>query len=138
MVQPVLAHDDVDDRELTRVGLKGFFNIAEKWRLKAAQQQILLGNPSRPTMSRWREWAESPKGRCPSAVSRDVLERLSYVMGIYKALQILHSKPEIQDSWVHRKNNAPGFGGRAPLDRMLAGNVTDLADVRRYLDAIRS
>jgi hypothetical protein len=29
------------------------------------------------------------------------------------------------------------FGEQSPLERMLAGNVRDLADVRRYVDAWR-
>ena len=138
MTAAALAQNAIDDRELTRVGLKAFFNIAHKWNLRAGEQQVLLGSPSRPTMARWRAWSQTGKGHCPNAVSRDVLERLSYVMGIYKALQILFSTVDIQDNWIRRENDAPGFGGRAPIDRMLAGNVTDLADVRRYLDSIRS
>lgn len=118
----------VDNTELTRVGLRAFFNIADKWQLRSGQQQILLGSPNRPTLTRWREWADTPKGHCRNSVPRDVLERISYVMGIYKALSILNGAPDIRDSWVHRENDAPGFGGRTPLERMLGGNVADLAE----------
>ena len=65
------------------------------------------------------------------------LERLSYIFGIYKDLQILLPKPESADTWLHRPNDAPPFGGRPALNRMLSGNVADLYVVRQYLDAQR-
>ena len=70
-------------------------------------------------------------------LSSDTLERISYVMGIYKALHILLPTKEMADGWVKKPNTAQGFGGRSALERMLAGRVLDLADVRRYLDAQR-
>ena len=68
---------------------------------------------------------------------RDVLERVSYVLGIYKALQILLPDERAADAWVHQPNTAPLFAGRPALDRMLSGNVADLFVVRSYLDAQR-
>ena len=58
-------------------------------------------------------------------------------MGIYKALRILLPTQEMADGWVKKANTAPGFGGKSALERMLAGRVIDLADVRRYVDAQR-
>ena len=72
-----------------------------------------------------------------SRLSGDTLERISYVMGIYKALRILLPTSEAAHAWVKKPNTAQGFGGKSALDRMLAGRVVDLADVRRYLDAER-
>jgi hypothetical protein len=37
---------------------------------------------------------------------------------------------------VRRPNQAPGFDGRAALDRMLDGRVADLWDVRRYVEGL--
>ncbi|HET8881082.1 MAG TPA: MbcA/ParS/Xre antitoxin family protein, partial [Solimonas sp.] len=71
------------------------------------------------------------------SLSRDVMERISYVLGIYKALQILFPQAERADEWVRRPNDAPLFAGRSALDRMLSGNVADLFVVRSYLDAQR-
>jgi hypothetical protein len=69
-------------------------------------------------------------------VAPDTLRRIGYVAGIYKALQILYSDPHVADTWVLRPNRA--FGERTPLERMRAGDVTDLAAVRSYLDAARA
>ena len=70
-------------------------------------------------------------------LTRDTLERLSYVLGIYKALQVLLPSPEAADAWVRKPNAAPLFGGKPALARMLSGNVADLYVVRQYLDAQR-
>jgi hypothetical protein len=59
------------------------------------------------------------------------------LLGIYKALQILLPDPQAADAWVRQPNQAPFFGGRSALERMLSGHVADLFVVRRYLDAQR-
>jgi hypothetical protein len=88
----------------------------------------LLGGPPRSTFYKWREGGVV---RLP----RDVIERVSYVLGIYKALQILYRDPQLADAWISRPNAA--FGGQSALERMLAGDLTDLAAVRAHLDAAR-
>jgi Protein of unknown function (DUF2384) len=66
-----------------------------------------------------------------------VLERLSYLFGIYAALQILLPVPERANAWIRKPNTAPFLGGQSALDRMLGGQVGDLFAVRQYLDAER-
>jgi Protein of unknown function (DUF2384) len=66
-----------------------------------------------------------------------VLERLSYLFGIYAALQILLPVASQADAWVRKPNAAPVFGGKSALERMLGGQVADLYVVRHYLDAQR-
>ena len=73
----------------------------------------------------------------PGQLDRDTLERVSYVLGIYKALQILLPDAAAADAWVRKPNTAPLFGGKPALQRMLSGNVADLYVVRQYLDAWR-
>lgn len=126
--------------------LRTFFRIAQAWALSPAEQMVLLGDPPRSTFYKWRE-ASTGSGAASGAASgadaalpklpRDVLERISYVLGIYKALQILFPDPARADAWVRRPNDAPLFGGRSALERMLSGNVGDLFLVRQYLDAER-
>jgi hypothetical protein len=90
----------------------------------------LLGITARSTFFKWRKDSnvELPK---------DTLERISYLLGIYKALQILLPDARAADAWVRQPNEAPVFGGRSALERMLSGHVADLFVVRRYLDAQR-
>jgi hypothetical protein len=130
MALPARLPPAPDRRSLAAPALRTFFRIAEAWRLSAAEQTALLG-ASRSTYFKWRKAPEA------AALPRDTLERISYVLGIYKALQILLPSPEQADGWVRRPNQAPPFAGRSALERMLSGNVADLYVVRQYLDAQR-
>src|SRR5262249_27581375 len=111
-------------------GLRAFERIAQLWKLSIPQQLTLLGIASRSTYFKWRKEREP---RLP----RDTLERLSYLLGIYKALQILLPEPHAADAWIHQPNDGPLFGGKPALERLLTGNVADLYVVRQYLDAQR-
>ncbi len=116
---------------MSAAGLRAFFKIAESWTLSADEQIVLLGTPGRSTYFKWKQQPESAR------LGRDTLERLSLILGIYKALQILLPQADIADGWIKRPNTAVPFGGKRALDRMLAGNVSDLIAVRQYLDAMR-
>jgi hypothetical protein len=110
--------------------LRTFFAIADAWRLTNEEAMRLLGEPRRST---YFEWKRAGDGR----LDRDTLERISYILGIWKALQILLPDPIAADAWVRKPNTAPLFGGQSALARMLSGNVADLYVVRQYLDAVR-
>jgi len=111
-------------------GLRAFARIADLWHLSIAERMTLLGLSSRSTYFKWRKESQV---RLP----RDTLERISYLLGIYKALQLLLPDTRAADEWIRRPNEAAVFGGRSALDRMLSGNVADLYIVRQYLDAQR-
>jgi len=112
--------------------LRTVFNILQAWDVKVKHFGVLLG-VSQPTMHRWK----ADPAAAAKANSRDLEERLSYILGIYKALQILLPHPQSADSWVNRPNSAAVFGGRTPLERILGGRVADLYEVRRWLDGQR-
>jgi hypothetical protein len=115
--------------------LRTFFRIAQAWELNVAEQLRLLGDPPRSTFYKWREG--SAAGQSPR-IPRDVLERLSYVLGIWKALQILFPDPARADAWVRGPNDAPRSAGARRSSGCSRGNVADLYVVRRYLDGERA
>jgi len=125
------ASTPLTNRTLSAAGLRAFFKLAQAWGLNAEAQMVLLGAPGRSTFFKWKSAPES------ADLKRDTLERLSYLLGIYKALQILLPTPTAADAWVKKPNTAPLFGGKSALDRMLGGNIGDLLAVRQYLDARR-
>ncbi len=127
---PERARVPVSSERMARAALRAFIRIAEQWRLTVDEQVRLLGSPARSTYFKW-------KKEGAASLPRDVLERISYVLGIYKALQVLLPDERAADAWVRKPNAAPVFGGRTALERMLSGNVADLYEVRRYLDAER-
>src|SRR6202171_2778653 len=128
--QPARPEVDLATREAGQALLRTFFNIGEAWKLSPREAMTLLGLGSRSTFHVWKSGKSGP-------LSRDTLERISYVLGIYKALQMLLASDEAADAWMRKPNAAPLFGGASALDRLMSGNVSDLYEVRRYLDAQR-
>jgi len=109
---------------------RAFFRIMEAWQVSDSSARVLLGSPGRSTFYNYKRGAGG-------ALAADTLERISYVLGIYKALQMLLPSDEAADAWMRKPNAAPLFGGKSALERLMSGNVSDLYEVRRYLDAQR-
>ena len=121
----------VSPEQLAAAGLRAFARIAQAWGLSVDEQLALLGQPPRSTFFAWRKHPDK------ATLSRDTLERLSNLLGIYKSLQILLPDAAAADAWVRQPNSAAPLAGTTALARMLAGNVSDLNLVRRYLDGVR-
>lgn len=124
---------ELSPNETAGAALRTFFNIAQVWRLDESQAMTLLGFDEK-NRSTYFKWKRSPE---TARLNRDKRERLSYIFGIYKDLQVLLPEPVAADGWIHRPNDAPPFGGKPALERMLSGHVADLYVVRNYLDAER-
>jgi hypothetical protein len=128
---PKPAHPPIDlsAPAASAAALRTFWRLADAWALGAAEQAALLG-VGRTTLYQWKQ------GKV-GALDRHQLERLSYLFGIYAALQILFPLAGRANEWLRKPNTAPIFGGRSALERMLGGQVADLFVVRQYLDAQR-
>lgn len=124
-IQPV-AERMPSDRQ--RLAMTGFFGIMGRWGVDNAAARRILGSPPERTFFAWKK---GKFGRVPD----DTLRRIGYVAGIWKALEILYSDPRSAEGWIKRPNAF--FGGQTPLQRMTAGDMTDLAAVRAYVDAAR-
>jgi Protein of unknown function (DUF2384) len=110
--------------------LRVFFRIAAEWSLSPGEEQVLLGI-GKTTLFAWKA------GKVRAGLDAHVLERLSYLLRIYAALEILLPVPERAVAWLRKPNAAPLFGGGTALQRMLGGQVGDLMVVASYLDAQR-
>ena len=106
---------------------RAVLNLFGKWELTDEQAATLLDMPVRS----YRRW----KAEGPGRVSRDGRARLSNLMGIHKALRYLFTEPTRGYAWIRKPSAA--LGGRSALDIMLRGEITDLIDLRAYLDAER-
>ncbi|EMD81664.1 hypothetical protein C725_2948 [Pacificimonas flava] len=69
-------------------------------------------------------------------LDEDRLRRISYLVGIFKALNILYSE-KLADQWIQLSNKNRIFGGRTPLSYMIRGGLPAFQTVRRLLDARR-
>lgn len=127
---PAPQAPDLHTAASAAVALEVFGRIADAWSLSSQERQQVLGVSS-STYYRWRD-ARPAAGLDPA-----VLERISYVLRIYAALEILLPIPERAHGWLREANTAPLFGGASALARMLGGQVGDLMVVADYLDAQR-
>jgi len=119
-----------DHDMLVQAGLQFFFSLAEKWQLKVEQQRVLLGGIPESTYHKLKKTGNG-------TLSSDQLDRISYLMGIFKDLQILLPSEKAANEWIKKPNLAPLFNGQSALERMLSGKIIDLASIRQYLDAER-
>ena len=122
---PNLSDPEIRER-LSPAALKGFFAILEKWDVDGTTGANLLGGLSRASFFNLK--------RSPRALSQDELMRVSYVIGIYRALHILFSKA-LANQWMKRPNDNPMFLGHTPLEYVLYQGIPGLQNVRNYLDA---
>lgn len=126
---PNLA-DPATRARLTPVAVGGAVRLAEIWRLSNAEICALLDDVSERT------WFRMKKGAWSGTLSQDTLTRIGALLGIFKGLRLLFSEP-LCDEWVRLPNQGPLYGGRRPLDVMIAGGIPKMLEVRRHVDALR-
>jgi antitoxin Xre/MbcA/ParS-like protein len=120
----------VQRERLSGPALKGFFNIMSQWKVRDEDARALLGGV---TNGPFYEMKRNPD----RVIDTDRLTRVSYLIGIFKALRILHS-PSLANQWVHLPNSNPIFGGQTPLAFMIRGGLPAMQIVRRLLDSRRA
>ncbi len=121
------ARVQIDTVESADAALRTFWRLAEAWKLTVAEQLTLLGMTCE-RLYHWRQGQIVPLGA-------EVQQQMSYLFGIYAALQRLLPVPERADEWMRKPSTAPFLAGASAMDRMMGGHVTDLCVVRQYLDA---
>ncbi len=119
----------LERERLSPSAIRTFFNIMGKWSVRDDAARALLGGVSN---GRFYEMKKSPE----RTLDADALTRISYLIGIFKALNILYSEA-LADAWIRRPNSNRIFGGQAPLAAMIAGGLPAMQTIRRLLDARR-
>lgn len=123
-----LSKKDVLKR-LSPAGVRAFLKIAELWDLRDEDARQLLGGMSNGAFYELKKAGDR-------ALDQDRLTRISFLTGIFKALNILYGK-KLADRWVQLPNSNPMFGGDTPLKYMVKGGVPAMLRVRQLLDARR-
>ena len=119
-----------DERErLSPSAIKAFLNIMAKWNVRDEDARTLLGGVSNGQFYEMKKDARR-------TLDPDTLTRISFLVGIFKALNILYSR-KLADAWVQRPNANPIFGDRTALAYMIKGGLPAMQTVRRLLDARR-
>ena len=97
----------------------------------------MLGGIARRTLQSWKKKALAGE---EVELSRDVMERLSLLIGIYKAYKLIapSNRPDLGTQWFLTANDNPLFQGISAKQYLLEkGTMNALYAVRRYLDAAR-
>jgi hypothetical protein len=115
---------------LSGPALRALFNIMARWKVRDEDVRVLLGGV---TNGPFYEMKRKPD----RVLDADRLMRISYLVGIFKALRILHG-PALADEWVQLPNQNRIFGGQSPLAFMMRGGLPAMQTVRRLLDARRA
>jgi hypothetical protein len=122
---PDLSQLETRER-LSQSAMDGFLAITEKWKLNMDTAGGLLGGIPRSSIYKFRTAA--------GTLRQDELTRISYIVGIYKALRIL-LPAAMADEWMTRPNDNPLFRGLTPLQYALRVGIPGLHQIRGLLDA---
>ncbi|WP_446745183.1 MbcA/ParS/Xre antitoxin family protein [Silvibacterium acidisoli] len=117
-------------RRLSPAAIKGFLGIVEKWSLRDPDARVLLGGVSNGS------YYGLKKESAGKALDQDTLTRISLLLGIFKALNILYSK-KLADAWMTLPNTNPIFRGQTPLEYIMQRGLPGMITVRQLLDARR-
>ena len=99
--------DSATRKRLSPAAIEAVLKIADKWGLKSDDAMRLLGGISN---GRYFDLKKRRKG----VLTQDELTRISLLIGIFKALNILFSE-RLANQWVLRPNSNPMFKNQPPL-----------------------
>ena len=130
--------------KLSPVAIQAFFRLASHWKLRDEDARGLIGGISNGSFYQLkRNGSKLPEVKTLDSrvvnvkpLDQDKLTRVSLLVGIFKALNILYS-PKLADAWVQLPNSNPLFAGQTPLAYMLKGGVPSMLRIRQLLDARR-
>lgn len=129
-VAPLIDLSDRTERgRLSSDAVRAFFNIMAHWKIRDNDARRLLGGMSNGA------YYALKKGEV-RALDEDKLRRISYLVGIFKALNILYSE-KLADCWMLLPNKNRIFGGITPHEYLMQGGLPAFATVRKLLDSRR-
>lgn len=137
--QPVIgfspeAPADLSDKQvqkrLSPAARKAFFKITNAWKIRDEEAKQLLGGISNGA------FYQLKGGELRAPLDQDRLVRVSLMVGIFKALNILYNQ-KLADAWISLPNSNAMFAGDTPLAYMVKGGQPAMMRVRQLLDARR-
>jgi hypothetical protein len=124
-----VKQDDPKSRK-TRIALARMITrLFDLWELDMEDQASMLGLPrnSGTTLEKYRNGA-------PLSDDRELLERVAYLLSIYKSLRLLFSQNRtLAHKWPTTPNRI--FGGQSPAEVICKDGLSGLLAVKRYLDS---
>ncbi len=121
-------------RRLSGPGLRTFLAIADRWDLTELERLLILGTPSRST---YFGWIKAARDHRELMLPTDTLIRISAILGIHQAMQILFAIDHEQAAWLKNPHRSQPFAGQPPIALIAGGTQDGLMAVRRFLGALR-
>ena len=122
--------DAATRKRLSPAALRAFFKVMKAWGIKDQEARELLGGISAASFYALKKDTDR------RVLDQDRLTRISYLVGIFKALNILYSR-KLADAWVRLPNKNAMFSGGTPLEYMVRLGIPGMSQVRRLLDSYR-
>jgi Protein of unknown function (DUF2384) len=122
--------DQPTRKRLSPTGIKAFLRIMDSWGIKDQDARDLLGGVSSGSFYALKK---EPVRR---VLDQDTLTRISLLIGMFKALNILYSQ-KLADAWMTLPNSNPMFRGSTPMAYILRLGLPGMVEVRQLLDARR-
>ena len=111
-----------------RIALKGFFNICREWNCSREQMRKMLGGISESSLA---DYEKLPY----EILSRDRMERISCILGIYRAIREMYPTAERANFRIRLETSEPPFSGCSALDFMVRGSMKHLIQTRQFFEA---
>lgn len=99
--------------------------LSQAWNLSEEEVARLIGEEPQVVL----RWQEKPENTPNTAV-----ERISALLGVFRAINTLLPQAASADGWIRRPNQASLFGGRSALALMIEGGLPAMRQVRQYLN----
>jgi len=125
---PDLSREEVQER-LSHSGIPAFFKLIDAWSVRDDGARQLLGGVSNGV------YYQLKRGE-KKTLDQDKLTRISLLVGIFKALNILYSR-KLADAWINLPNSNAMFEGQPPLAYLIRGGIPAFVRVRQLVDARR-
>ena len=117
-------------RRLSAPAFRAFLDTATFLEVSVPEALRLLGDMASTTYYRY-------VGDGAPTLDRDVLERISLILGITRGLRLILVYDEAGRRWLRGANADAPFDGRSPLQHMLQGSIAHLYAVRSYIEGWR-
>lgn len=120
-------------RRLSGPGLRTFQSIADRYDIPECDRAGLLGVKT----STQSAWVKAVETGALLVLPSDVLIRISGLLGVQRALEIMFPVESEAKIWLSGPHLAPVFGGRSPCQVMVEDGIDGIFTIRRYLDGLR-
>lgn len=135
MSQPVLQAPitrqlaPLSEKDQISVVVKAVVRTAEHWELTNAEAASLFDVPTAT-------WSRMKSGSYKGTLDQDKVTRASLMIGLFKGLRLLFNGP-LTYGWPKTKNSGPDYGGRTPVETMIAGGIPAMMRARQHIDTLR-